>query len=214
MRFVKRLPGSASVAACLLAEMGVELGQHEEEHAGPPGALGRRGAVREPRSSRSIMFGQRRHLLVGRADAEQHRGQLLLGDVAVEQVGDLAAQEGLLERVLVLVRNCGRAASGWRERAPGKSSRSVCSKNGQRLLAMTMRSSAVSAVITGRGSCDRRARRGCGSRAWLRPSRPSPASVATSMMLFSRGISASIGQNASAGVAQPRQRREPAVRQR
>ncbi len=42
-------------------------------------------------------LGERAHLLVRRADAQQHRRQLLLGAVALEQVGDLAAQIEALE---------------------------------------------------------------------------------------------------------------------
>ena len=81
--------------------MGVELGQHEEQDAGLARALGRCGPVGE-RDPVVDHRGQRRDLEIGGRDAQQHRGQLLLGDVAVEQIGDLAAQEGLLERVLLV----------------------------------------------------------------------------------------------------------------
>ena len=63
---------------------------------------------------------------------------------------------------------------------------------------MTMRSSAVIAVTTGRGSSTG-APAGGETFSMAPPAAPSPASVATSMMLSSRGISASSGANASAG---------------
>lgn len=94
--------------------------------------------------------GQGDHLLVGGADAQQHRREFLLGDVAVEQVGDLAAQERLLEGVWLhgkevreidlLAAACSREIEKVRllQEGPGAS-------------AISMRSSAVIAATVARG---------------------------------------------------------------
>ena len=93
-RLQPRRPALAArhVLPGLVLELAVELGQHEEQAVALPGA--RRGR-RADRLADPVVdhVGQRLHVLVRRADAEQHGRDFLLRVVSLEQVGDLAAQE-------------------------------------------------------------------------------------------------------------------------
>ena len=196
--------------ARLLLELAVHLGQHQEQRVLLLGALGRRGADR--------LVDPRRHhvrevadLLVAVGDAEQDGRELALGRVALEEIGDLAAQQQLAQRVGALGDALGlgdvlevgelqaRAGAGEveqvgmveeiprllgdRDRRARRSARRPASAAGGRPAGLRRsaclgRTSSVSAA-----------------------SAPSLSSVSTSMMLFSRGISASMPSSASGAKA-------------
>ena len=84
--------------ARLLLELAVHLGQHQEQRVLLLGAVGRRGADRlvDPRRHH---VGEVADFLVAVGNAEQDRRQFALGRVALEEIGDLAAQQELAQRI-------------------------------------------------------------------------------------------------------------------
>ena len=84
--------------ARLLLELAVHLGQHQEQRVLLLGAVGRRGADRLVDPGRHHVR-EVADLLVAVGDAEQDGRELALGRVALEQIGDLAAQQQLAQRV-------------------------------------------------------------------------------------------------------------------
>ena len=195
--------------AGLLLELAVHLGQHQEQRVLLLGAVGRRGADRlvDPRRHH---VGEVADFLVAVGNAEQDRRQLALGRIALEEIGDLAAQQQLAQRVGALGHALGLGdVLEVGELQPRARAREVEQVG---VVEEVPRLLGDGDAELGGERADQRARQlGVGA---VRPSAclgrtcsvssasaPSWSSVSTSTMLFSRGISASMPSSASGAKA-------------
>ena len=100
-------PGDLAAIGGAVAELHVEFGQHEEQHVVGlcpqlrPVAMGQRDPVVD--QTRQV---ERFH--VAARHAKQHRGDFLVFDIAVEQVGDLAAQQQFVQVLVEIAERLGQ----------------------------------------------------------------------------------------------------------